>query len=528
MKLMNKIYCACVLLLILLSSPAVGKPPISISITITGVEGDAKNNIYHLLNSKSAQLTSRAEVLHFYADIFQNTKEALKPYGYFKPVITSSLNQQNHQWQIGLHISTGAAVTISAVNLEIYGTGKYDPTFQAIIASTPLHVGQPFTVPDYDNLKRSLQDAALAKGYFDAKILLNSLTINLFNNTAQITIHFDTGIRYRFGKIFFNTNLYSSDFLRRFAKFKPGDYYSVEKIQDFQEALSTSDYFKHVSIDPQVDNAVDGLVPISTQLMAKPSNQYDFGLGYGTDTGIRGLIDYEARHLSPDGQRFKALIQASQIITRLQMDYTIPGQHPETDKYIMGAAIQQENINVGSSTYEQIAASYVGSFEGLQQIISLALHQEHWELNNTLPHSQLLLVPSINWLKVYKDNDIHPSKGYRFNISLLGTPDFFKNTPFAQARFNSKAIFPVFNTDRVIGRLDLGYTITQDIDNLPLSYQLLAGGAQNLRGFQYNSIGPGRNMFVGSIEYRKHIKDDWYLAGFYDTGNVSNTFSKPT
>ena len=96
------------------------------------------------------------------------------------------------------------------------------------------------------------------------------------------------------------------------------------------------------------------------------------------------------------------------------------------------------------------------------------------------------------------------------------------NTSFVQARASGRYLFTIKNNTRVILANSLGYTDINTLFRLPLSLQLFAVGAQNLRGYGYNTIGPGRELFVGSVEIQQRLFGNFYLAGFFDFGNVTN------
>jgi translocation and assembly module TamA len=84
-------------------------------------------------------------------------------------------------------------------------------------------------------------------------------------------------------------------------------------------------------------------------------------------------------------------------------------------------------------------------------------------------------------------------------------------------------LFTVFHNTRILMRADVGHTSISDLTQLPLSLQLLAGGANSIRGFSFDSIGPGKNLIVGSAEIQQRIKGDWYIGAFIDAGTVTNT-----
>ena len=494
----------------------------NIKYEIIGIEGDVKKNVETMLETSMISLKTKNES-QFYDEAKQKIKEAMQPFGYFKPHIrTDHLAQQPTVFRF--FIDPGPALLVTQVDFKLIGPGNNDAIFKKIVTHFPIQNNQIFSVAKYNNVKNQLENAALQNGYFDAHFTQAIIKIDLQKHTAAIILHYETGPRYKFGQLVFNDTSYSTHFLKRFSGFSLAEPYDTAKLQTFQENLTTADYFKTVTVDPKPNAAENWLVPIDVFLSPLPRREYDWGLGYGTDTGPRAMVNYIARQLTTDGQMFKAQIQASQVSDNLQANYIIPGKNPATDKYIFGAAVQQIDISTGNSFLEKVSSSYMNSLWGLQQIFSLTLQHERWALSGQPYQSELLLVPSINWSKVYKDNQTHPTKGYRMNLGVLGAPVLFGHNSFLQSKLSAKGIYPVFNIGRLIARMDLGYTHTQDITHVPLSFDFFAGGTDSIRGYGYNSIGPGTNLLVASVEYRQKIKGDWYLATFFDAGNASNAF----
>ncbi len=494
----------------------------NIKFEIIGIEGDVKQNVESILEASMVSLKTANES-QLYDEAKQKITEAMQPFGYFKPRIRANRASQQPA-VIRFFIKPGPVLLVTQVDFKLSGPGNNDAIFKKILANFPIQSNEVFSVVRYNNVKNQLENAALQNGYFDAHFTQAAIKIDLQKYTAAIILHYDTGPRYKFGLLRFNDTSYSPQFLTRFTGFSFGEPYDTAKLQTFQENLATADYFKTVTVDPKPNDAENWLVPVDVFLSTLPRREYDLGLGYGTDTGPRAMVNYIARQLTSDGQMFKAQIQASQISDNLQASYIIPGKNPATDKYIFGAAVQQIDISAGKSFLEKVSASYMNSLWGLNQIFSLTLQHERWALSGQPYQSELLLVPSINWSKVYKDNQTRPTKGFRVNLGVLGSPALFDHNSFLQSKLSAKAIYPVFNIGRLIARMDLGYTYTQDITHVPLSFDFFAGGTESIRGYGYNSIGPGTNLLATSVEYRQKVKGDWYLATFFDAGNASNAF----
>ena len=53
---------------------------------------------------------------------------------------------------------------------------------------------------------------------------------------------------------------------------------------------------------------------------------------------------------------------------------------------------------------------------------------------------------------------------------------------------------------------------------LPLSLQLIAGGSDSIRGFDFQSIGPGKRKYVVSLEVQQQVVENWFVTGFGDLG----------
>ena len=135
-------------------------------------------------------------------------------------------------------------------------------------------------------------------------------------------------------------------------------------------------------------------------------------------------------------------------------------------------------------------------------------------------------MPSVQWTYVHTNKELSPTEGYRFNLQANGaSKHIISRDSFFQAQAGVKYLYTFRHTHtRFLTRGQIGYTAINNINNMPLSLQLLAGGPESVRGYSFQSIGPGRNLVVGSVELQQRIKGPVYIAGFYDFGSVNNKF----
>src|SRR5579883_1109932 len=477
---MKKIIIISIIGLILISYASLSLSQSIFQINIYGIKGDPLKNVQNRLNIEN-------EIKLFFENAPSEIKNALKPYGYFKSSVQSSLTKRNQVWIANFYISPGPRMKITQMDLKLYGEGLKDKEFTNFIAHFPIQSNQYLSIATYNEAKQKLFAIAHSRGYFNAQMTKNVVYINLKTYTAQVIIHFDTGERYRFGRILFNPNPLSNNLLNRFAPFSYNDFYDAEKVQQFQENLGKSTYLKSVLVVPKIEQPENHSIPIMVKVKPRPRQQFNIGAGYGTDTGLSGMLGYEIRYLNPEGHKLNTQLQASQVDNSLEVNYIIPGKNPITDQYYFSAAIKHIDEKLGKSQVEKISVSDVHSIKSWQQTIGLTLQQEHYFVGGSNYQTQISAIPSINWMKTTSDDPLRPTRGMLTDLTLRGSPNIFGNTPFLQAHGRIKLLYPPTLNSRILLRAELGYTAIDDIDNLPLSLQLLAGGSQSIRGYSYHS-----------------------------------------
>ncbi len=512
---------------------AILPPPLvnTLEVQILGLPLTPLENVFKQLIEKQAAIKDQfttAAIMKFYRDIPKEIEEGIKPYGYFKPYIRSYI-QRRHSSLFYSHfvVNSGPRMYFTHVKLEIIGPGSSDKAFQQLYENFRIKAGDFFDSEKYEQAKNDLFNVAAARGFFKAKMVKSQIQINLSTYRATVTIIFDTGPRFHFGVTHFSYTPFNEAFMHGFLQYLEGYYFSQEKIKQTREGLTNSNYFSTVVVTPEPEKTKGLYVPVAIHLHTEPKKQYSFGLGYGTDTGVRVLIRTNFRWINPYGHRFNAYLCASSVNSALVANYYIPGRNPAKDQYVLTAAFLNQDQDTGKGRSGRITASYQTDLNGWQQIINLTALQERYNLTGLPRTNARVLYPSILWQRIYADNLLNPKKGYSIIATISSAAKgFLSKTGFLQSRIDGRFLFTVWDQTRFIIRSSLGYTAIKNIVNLPISFQFFAGGAQSLRGYSYNSIGPGRGLVVGSFEIQQKIVKNLYLSAFIDAGNVSDQISK--
>lgn len=490
-------------------------------------DAKADKNAMTVLQNLRSGLTfpfTQHEIQKFYEKAPAAIQKALLPYGYFRSDVQGTLTKTDRFWVTSFHVTPGPELPITSLQIDIQGAGSNDPAFLTWKKNVPLQIGKPLKTETYENVKATLSNLAIQRGYFDAKLIKSQIQINLAHYHAHVIIIVDTGKRYRIGETTFSQSPFHEKFLRRFIKYEQGQYYNAEKLEKTQDGLVASNYFSQVTVKPVIKEAVNDAVPIQIELIPRKAKAYTFGAGYGTDTGVRGTIGVTLRNIGHNGHRFHVLLRGSQYDSSLTAKYLIPGFDPARDLFTIGAGIGNIQQSTGNAHNAKFGLTYTLSRGHWKHSLTLAYLTERYNLSNLPNTSTTLVYPTLDSQYLRMDRKTNPNNGIRFDTQFTGaSAQVLSQTDFFQATTQLATLYTISATHtRLLFHTNLGHTNIPNLNELPLSLQLFAGGAKNMRGYGYNSIGPGRNMVVASTELQQRIFGSWYLAGFIDAGVVGN------
>lgn len=511
----------------------------SVEVTVEGVKGEMRENILLFLSieqQKQHPILSEGRIRRLHKKAGKEIETALQPFGYYRPVVTSRLTRKDENvWTASYQIDPGPPLLIRRLDITLSGDATDDPQFQTLLTSSPLRVGDILDQRLYEDLKDSLIKLASEHGYFDARLTEHAINIDLTDYAGDVVLHFDSGPRYRFGAVLYRQDVLDPGLLSRYTPFQQGDPYSIVTLIDLQQALNDSDYFNSVEVQPQFHVQESLEVPVEVGLTPRPPHKYTLGVGYGTDTGARGKVGWEMPRVNRHGHRLGTEYKISEIGDNLSGRYRIPAKNPRTDEYILSAGLSSEHTDTSESRTRSLGASLVHGRGLWREVISLSFQEERFSIGQDEGRSSLLM-PGINWSRVWANDRINVHKGARLIFDLkAASQEIVSDSSFAQGRLQAKVILPALSQGRLIARGSIGGTVTDEFGELPASVRFFAGGSQSVRGYAYNSLGPtdasgdvvgGKHLMIGSLEYEHRLGQSWSAAVFYDIGNAVDTFTE--
>ena len=506
---------------------------IDLVVDIRGIDTKLEKNarLYlSLVQQKESPLLTEGRLKRLHGQAAQEIANALKPYGYYRPEISSDLTRSNTgQWQATYTVDKGPPLPIAEFRLQLGRNLQQDPAFSRLIADLPLQEGGVFNHLQYESIKSDLVRLASERGYFHARFVQNQVVINLDTYVARVHLYYEGGARYRLGEVSLQQDVLDPQLLQRYIPFKRGDPYNLNQVIDLQYALNDSDYFSRVEVSTGEVEDTTREVPINVKLTPRKPHRYTLGLGYGTDTGARAKFGWEMPRVNESGHRISTEAAVSEIGYSLGVRYRIPVLDPRTDQLIYSAGVVNEETDTSESTLHTLGVALNRSQGQWRESIALNYQQEEFVIAGDEGDSTLL-IPSVDWSRTWGEGFVNVLDGFRFDIGFRGASEkLISDTDFFQVQGGLKGITSVGRDYRLIARGRLGSTYTDEFNQLPSSVRFFAGGSQSVRGYAYQSLGPvdssgrvvgGKHLMVGSIELERSLAGKWGVAVFYDAGNA--------
>ncbi len=521
------LYCAWLLPL----ASRANSPQPQLQAMFKGVDKEILNNIQISLQSEEKKLNSPLTSEEIRAFVKQSKKqiaEAIAPYGYFNPRIIANLHATKTGWLASYTIELGQPVCVRTMNLQLRGEGADNRKLQAYLQKLPLHIGEVFESKRYNEMKEKLYEIANAQGYIKASFDQAQILVDRRKLSADIILIFNTHQRYYFGSLFFNETRYDPTFLARFNIFRQEEPFSSDKLIQYQQDMNDSSYFKQVLVIPQLEKIEDSHIPLQVSVVPPKARRYYLGLGYGSFTGPRLSSGIHFNRVNRMGHAADLQFKLSSVLTGFAAKYFIPGKQPLYEQWSLGYDHQKFKPKNGDSFSRALSLGY--QYKKLPWAIGSNVNYliERYTANNSPFNTSELLYPRLSISYVKADNVILPTQGKSINLLLQGaSKSFFSSTSFLQGDLKGKYMYKPFSYGNFILRGELGYTVVHDLSDLPLSMRFFTGGVSTLRGYPDSSIGPGRYLELGSIEYQHHLTENWLIAFFYDVGTATNKLGTP-
>ena len=346
--------------------------------------------------------------------------------------------------------------------------------------------------------------------------------INEEDKTVKLTLNVDPGKRIYVRRISFAGNqVTADDVLRQSVVQMEGSWLTDQSLQTSKAQLSRLTYMEDVQFETIRIPGEDDKVDVEFRVKEQASGSFNAGIGYGDATKLSLQAGVQQDNFLGTGKRVGINLstvsyQSSAQITYLDPYFTIDG-------ISLGGNIGYSEFDGGDFGLIQYSSKRwsIGANLGypINEVnrISFGLTYSSVELGNDntsyeqtsrfydqfidpadpdAPINYDSFLASVSWTRNTLNRGLFPSAGSSQRASLsITTPNSDVN--YFKIISDAKWYFPLSRNQRwtVLARVRLGYGNGYgDIDGtdqiLPFNENFTAGGADTLRGFENNTVGP--------------------------------------
>ena len=500
-----------------------------VSLKIKGIDGALEDNVNAYLSSIPEDDYSTS--LRFQARLEQSITEALNALGYYHAKISYTITKDNDE--LIVNVKPGEPVRIKEIDVVISGEAGEDEEFTNLIKKSRLKEGRILNQGEYDALKSGIRNLALQRGYFNGDFKLSRLEVVPELNEANVRLHYDSGIRYHFGTVEILGSQIWEDRVDSLRPFKTGEPYLVSEVGEYNQNLSNTDWFSSVFVEPDLTKLDDGRdLPIKVSLAPAAKNQIETGIGYSTDTGVRGTLKWKKPWVSARGHSFDTALSLSKPEQTITAGYKIPLDDVLHEYYQLQFGLKHLDNRDTESLESNLAVERHWITDGGWHKTLYVRHLYENFSQGLQEDGVQFVLPGASFSRTRTRGGNMPMWGDKQSVTVeYGDPALLSETRVLRLLGRTSWIRGIGQNHRGLFRLEGGANITDEFEKLSPSLRFFAGGDNNIRGYGYESISPtdssgaltgAKYMVTSTLEYQYRVHGNWWGAVFYDIGDAFN------
>ncbi|HKS56852.1 MAG TPA: autotransporter assembly complex family protein [Steroidobacteraceae bacterium] len=503
------------------------------SVAVEGVEGDVLESVRASieLHQYEDRDVSPVEVRRLFEKADEQIRQSLEPFGYYEADVDSKLERpEPGKYQASFRIKPGEPVIVRKERVVVSGDAAQLESVKVALEQFQPKVGERLDHGAYERSKSAIQAALANEGFIASNTVKHRVEVVRAANSAEIDLEWDAGARHRLGPVKFSDVQFPDKFLQRYTPWREGEFYSTEKLLNFQQSLVDADYFSAVAVTPDLEHVQDAVVPVDVMLVPAKRNVYSASVYVSTDSGPGTRLGYERRWLNDRGHKLSTDIAYSTRLQEYGLQYRIPDPGIPNRNYTFAVGYRDEETDSSTSRMARAGATEVTDrWKGFQRTLGLQYLNGDFEIADEQRSTSLLYAEGLLTRK--KSNDLYfPLSGYSLLYGVrLAAESLLSDTSLAQVRAEAKWLQQVGDDGRVILRAAAGGMVVGNFDALPPELRFFAGGDRSIRGFDYQQIGDldangkvigGKYETIASAEYEHYFLPKWGAAVFVDAGDA--------
>jgi outer membrane protein insertion porin family len=479
-------------------------------------------------------------------DDVQKLKALYQDNGYADVQITDVKIERVNRKKVDIfiYITEGPQYHVNLVTIEGIQIVT-EANFRKVIKVTE---GQVFSPSKLEKDIKAIEDAYGIAGYADAKVSVQTTPAG----PALVDLHYkvEEGIKSYVERINISGNTRTKDkVIRRELVLAPGDVFDTVRVDISKKRLEGLQYFEKVDTYAS-DTLVPGRKDLNVVVQEKRTGSLNFGLGFDSNQGLVGFSELSQgnfditnwRTFTGAGEKFRARFQIGTLQTQALISLTEP--------YFLDQrlALGEEVYYLDSQYYSNVYNERNYGFDVFlrKPITNFLAARLQYRLQDTQIYGitttdPLVLSQKGNTLEsrttfelTYdkRDNAFLTRKGTRVDFStyVAGGPLGGNVQIYGFDLIASQYFHLPFDTILLFDAEAATVATWGSGGSVPIYDRLYLGGANNLRGFKFQDVGPkdqfgddlgGNSLARFTVEYTVPVIERVRAAVFYDTGFVN-------
>ncbi|RMG93147.1 MAG: hypothetical protein D6708_05725, partial [Candidatus Dadabacteria bacterium] len=350
-----------------------------------------------------------------------------------------------------------------------------------------------------ESVRKEMVGILGAAGYPEGRVTYRTV-VRPDGATVDAEIRVEAGPRVRVGKIVVSGNTRTqTKVIRRELALKPGRFWDPAAVRETRRRLYRLGFFQRAEVRPVPTLAPAGTRDLEVRVEEQDAGLAEFGLGYGTEEGVKGFLGLSHGNLGGYGRSLGGRYDFDRLERSLGLHFREPWlfNHP------VDLRLSLIRRTADLDAYNLTSVAFQGSLErrfGPRARGSLAYTLEENRLTDVNPEaleagdpttSYLLssVGPFVAWDS--RDDPFNPRSGFyheaqaEWASALLGSEVEFERYTGTVSGFWTSGRF----TLALLARGGLALTLGRTAE-LPVNKRFFLGGRGSVRGFQRDAIGP--------------------------------------
>ncbi len=451
-------------------------------------------------------------------------------------------NRDERTVAIRLEIDEGPRTVVGSLRFEGLPDGPPAPLLEKL----SLVEGAPYNPALIGRDQYRIFSFLAEEGYPAATVDYSDTTVN---NRASIIFQVVPGPLARIGAITVTGNEQTrKEFVLRELRFHTGELFNRRTLMESRDRLFQTGLYMSVVIVPE-SITPEERVPIRIEVRERTLRWFGFGAGFGTEDQFRGSLDWNNRNYFGTGKRaslevvFSELLSDRAIEQRYQITLIEPWMFGTRTAGALSLAHLQQNIENFEIPSGDREGDVIEGYRLIESKVGFSLSRDLSRFTQgsvaysigwadardpTEPVDPDLLKPdaigaiTLSLERDSRDHLLDPTRGSRTFVSteyagfVLGGDNHYLRSIVEGASYT-----------KLPGRALVAYRAQAgqlrhlaSIDELPDYKRFRLGGANTVRGYGSETIGPGAYSLLVNVEIRRPLFWKLGMALFIDGGGT--------